>query len=69
MIQVVVDRALCSNYGVCVETEPSVFSFGADNQLVVSDPVPQEFTDKARFACQACPSGALSLEERAEGAG
>lgn len=61
-MKVLVDRQLCSSYGICVQTVPAVFSFDDDNDLIVSE-VPAELEQRVSTACQQCPTGALRLEE------
>ena len=62
-MKVIVDRELCCSYGFCVETVPQVFSFDADTNLVVSDEIAEDLQEKVKFACGACPAGALKAEE------
>lgn len=67
MIRIIVDRSVCSRYGVCVETAPLAFSFDEADELVIAPDVPAEYLDKVRFACESCPTQALRIEEREEG--
>jgi ferredoxin len=62
-VKVVVDRTVCSSYGVCIETVPDVFSFDDQNELIIAASVPQELEAKVRFACESCPTQALRIEE------
>ena len=64
-MKVIVDWAICCNYGVCVLTLPEIFSFGDDNKLYISESIPLERQEKARFACESCPAQALRVEEDA----
>ena len=63
-MKVVVDRKVCSSYGVCIETVAQVFSFDAQTKLVISEKVPEELEAKVRFACESCPTQALHIEDQ-----
>ena len=63
VMKVSVDRVVCSSYGVCIETVPDVFSFDDQTKLVIAASVPVELEGKVRFACESCPTQALSLTE------
>ena len=62
-MKVIVDRKLCSSYGVCVEAVAQVFSFDTAGALVIANTVPAELEEKVRFACESCPTQALRVEE------
>jgi ferredoxin len=62
----VLDRALCSGFGSCVEAAPSVFRLSEEG---VADLLVAE-TDEASAleAASSCPMGAISVFEAASGA-
>ena len=62
-MKVIVDLDACCSYGVCIETDPELFSFGEDDTLRIAATIPLEHEEKARFACRACPAQALQIEE------
>lgn len=61
-MKVKVDRALCANYGLCVQTVPGVFSL-EEEELTIASEIPVELEDRVRRACEQCPTLALSIEE------
>lgn len=63
MIVVIVDRSICSSYGVCVESAPLAFSFDEETKVVIAPDIPEDYLGKVRFACESCPTGALRIEE------
>lgn len=54
------DEKTCIHAGVCVKQLPSVFKV-VDEQFVIDESGASE--DEIRETVQACPSGALSIEE------
>lgn len=63
-MKVRVDPDLCAGCGPCTEVCPEVFELGDDNLAHVKlDPVPPELEDKVREARDACPPGAIVIEE------
>ena len=62
-MKVTVDRSVCCSYGVCIETIGDVFAFDDDNKLVIANEIKPEWYDRVRFACEQCPTQALSYEE------
>ena len=62
-MKVTVDSEVCSSYGMCVETVAAVFSFNPENDLVIATDIPTELEDRVCFACEQCPSQALSVQD------
>ncbi len=62
-LKVTVDRNICCGYGVCVETIDEVFAFDGEEKLTITSDIKLEWQQKVRFACQQCPSQALTLED------
>ena len=58
------DRDVCIGAGMCVMSAEAVFDQDDDGIVVVLDETPDD-ADAARRAVANCPSGALSLTERA----
>lgn len=63
-VRVRADRDVCIGAGMCVLTAGAVFDQDDDGIVVVLDETPAD-ADAARQAVSNCPSGALSLIERA----
>ena len=63
-VRVRADRDVCIGAGMCVMTAEAVFDQDDDGIVVVLDETPDD-ADAARRAVANCPSGALSLTERA----
>ncbi|MCH1867686.1 ferredoxin [Nocardioides sp. CFH 31398] len=57
------DEDRCASTGMCESVAPDVFSIGDDGWLHVLDESPDE-SRRAEIAeaCDACPTGALTLE-------
>ena len=54
----------CIGDGTCADACPEVFEMQDDGLAhVIADPVPPEAEDKAREACDGCPTDAIVLEE------
>jgi ferredoxin len=66
-LKIILDRPLCCSYGRCVEAVPSVFSFDAGDKLVIADDIPEVLYAMVRFACEACPAGALTAIDEPAG--
>jgi ferredoxin len=64
--RIVLDRALCSGFGSCVETAPGVFRLGEDG--VAGLLVAETEEASALEAADSCPMGAISVFEVSEGA-
>lgn len=62
MYQIVIDRSLCSGFGVCAELAPDVIEVGGDG--IASLRVGTSADPKVLEAAQACPMGAISIVER-----
>jgi ferredoxin len=56
------NRDLCIGAGVCVMTDHAVFDQDDDGIVTLNSPDPS-VDDAVRGAVDACPSGALSIEE------
>lgn len=63
-VHVRADRDVCIGAGMCVLTAGAVFDQDDDGIVVVLDETPAD-AEAARQAVANCPSGALSLTERA----
>ncbi|MCX6344652.1 MAG: ferredoxin [Armatimonadetes bacterium] len=54
----------CISCDLCVDTCPEVFEMASGEKATVkTDPVPPEFEDTARDACELCPVDAIILED------
>ncbi|MCL8025763.1 ferredoxin [Nocardioides bruguierae] len=63
-MRVVHDQARCASIGMCEDLAPDVFEVSDDGALTVLDSTPASERQAAvRAACEACPTGALRLEE------
>jgi ferredoxin len=65
-MRIVTDLDACISAGMCVLTEPAVFTQSEDLGTVVvtlEGEVPAELVEGVRRAVNLCPSGALSLAE------
>ena len=61
MAEVHYDPKVCIHSGNCVKTLPAVFQVKDKKFVIVQDGAPSQEIEKT---VRACPSGALSLEER-----
>ncbi len=59
--KVVVDAEKCFRCGFCVGNFPEKFTFGEDGAATV---INDEVTEEAKVAVDACPAGAISIEEK-----
>lgn len=58
-----VDQGLCIGCGICEGIVPEVFSLQNEPYAeVLLDPIPEEFQDATREACEECPETAISIE-------
>ena len=62
MYQIVIDRSLCSGFGVCAELAPDVIELGGDG--IASLRVGSSADPKVLEAAGACPMGAISIFEQ-----
>ncbi len=54
----------CTACNLCVDICPDVFEMGNDNiAKVKTNPIPEQFQDKAREAASNCPVEAIKIEE------
>lgn len=63
-MKIVLDETKCSSLGMCESVAPDFFEVGDDGALQLLDETPPE--DKRALieeAVDACPTGALSLED------
>ncbi|MDH7482227.1 MAG: ferredoxin [Armatimonadota bacterium] len=59
-----IDESLCIGDAICADICPEVFEMGDDNlaHVINENPGP-ELEEKVREAAEACPTGAISIEE------
>lgn len=64
MPDVVVDVKKCLAYGVCVMTEPRIFTLPDDEDVasVIRQPIAPDEWQGVNDAMVQCPTGAISLE-------
>ncbi len=62
-MEVRVDAELCTGCGPCVDVCPEVFEMRDDKSVVLVKEVPAEHQDAVREAADACPTGAIIIEE------
>ena len=62
-MKVRVDPELCTGCGPCAEICPEVFEMRDDKSVVLLGEVPAELQDSVREAVDACPTGAIIIEE------
>jgi ferredoxin len=62
-MKVRVDADLCTGCGPCAEACPEVFEIRDDVSTVLVKDVPAELEAKVREAAEACPTGAIIIEE------
>ena len=62
-MKAIVDADLCTVCGTCVDVCPEVFQLGETIAEVRTDPVPVEYEETCREACDACPVDAIAIEE------
>jgi ferredoxin len=62
-MKVRVDPELCTGCGPCAEICPEVFQMRDDNLVVLVKDVPAELQDSVRDAVDACPTGAIIVED------
>ena len=60
----IIDESLCIGDGICVDICPEVFEMRDDNLAHVINENPDEsLFDRVRESADACPTGAISIEE------
>ena len=62
MYQIVIDRSLCSGFGVCAELAPDVIELGTDG--IASLRIGSSADPKVVEAAGACPMGAITVFEQ-----
>jgi len=62
-MKVRVDLELCTGCGPCAEVCPEVFEIRDDVSVVLVKEVPPELEGAVREAAEACPTGAIIIEE------
>jgi ferredoxin len=63
MMKAKVDSDLCVGTGTCASLCPEVFSLDGEVSVVTVDTVPGEHEEAVRKAVDACPTGAILIEE------
>ena len=58
-----VDASLCAATANCVSICPEVFQLEGETSEVKVDPIPSEQEEACRKAVDACPTGAISIED------
>jgi ferredoxin len=62
-MKVRVDPELCTGCGPCADVCPEVFEMKDDQSVVLVKEIPAELQDAVREAADACPTGAIIIEE------
>lgn len=63
-MRIAVDYLKCSGLGMCEAEAPGVFQVGDDGQVeCLTDAPAEELRGAVLAACDACPTGALSVRE------
>ncbi|WP_040782898.1 ferredoxin [Nocardia pneumoniae] len=62
-MRIVADRERCIGSGMCALIASEVFDQEDDGRVRLVDPEPQRSHAAVREAVEACPSGALALDE------
>jgi ferredoxin len=57
-----VDKDLCTNCGLCVDTCPEVFEMSGDITVVKAEIVPANSEKSAKEAAENCPVEAIIIE-------
>jgi ferredoxin len=55
-----IDRGQCQSYGHCIDEAESAFALDDDSLVIFKDP-DRETRDVLLFACEVCPTEALSV--------
>lgn len=63
-MKLVLDENKCSSLGMCESVAPDVFEVGEEGGLTILNPTPPEDErELMEEAVEACPTGALSIED------
>lgn len=62
-MKVRVDTDLCTGCGPCADICPDVFEIRDDLSTVLIADIPANLKDAVREAAEACPTGAIIIEE------
>jgi len=57
-----VNKALCAACGMCVDSCPEVFHFGADGLAEGERDIPQYIVDDVWQVAEDCPTGAICVK-------
>ena len=62
-MKIVLDRSKCSTLGMCESVAPDIFEVSDDGELhVLQEEPPESERALVEEACEACPTGALSID-------
>lgn len=62
-MKVKVDQDACVGSEDCVHTCPEVFKMQGEKAVIIREEVPKEVEDKCQAASDACPAGAITIEQ------
>lgn len=63
-MKLVLDENKCSSLGMCESVAPDVFEVGEEGGLTILNPTPpDDQRELMEEAVEACPTGALSIED------
>ena len=62
-MKVWVDEELCVGDETCVEICPEIFEMRGDVAVAKTEEVPPDLEEDCRVAAEACPEGAIVIEE------
>ena len=62
-MKVIIDKKLCTGFGLCLDTCPEVFKMDKDIAIAFVNPVPPNAEAKCRIARDECPGEAIKIVE------